>query len=106
MPLTEEEIRFQVDRNDELKAVRVLYEPLWEEIAQFIFPRRVGIGYKPTPGLKQTTMMYDSTAEFALNTLAAAMHGTITPSASVWSSFKLRDARLNQLKEVMDWLEA
>ena len=106
MPLTQDEIQFQVDRNDELKSTRTLYEPLWEEIAQFIFPRRVGIGYKPTPGQKKTQMMYDSTAEFALNTLAAAMHGTITPSASVWSSFKLRDARLNQMKEVMDWVEA
>ena len=105
MPLTDEEIRFHLDRNTELKSVRSLYEPLWEEIAEFIFPRRVGIGYTPTPGMKQTSKLYDSTAELSLNDLASSMHGTLTPSASVWSSFKLRDDRLNQIKEVMDWLE-
>ena len=106
MPLTTDEIRFLIDRNTELKSIRALYEPLWEEIAEFIFPRRMGIGYKPTPGQKQTSKQYDSTAEIKLNDLAATMHGTLTPSWSVWSNFKLRDDRLNKLKEVMDWLEA
>jgi hypothetical protein len=70
-----------------------------------MFTRRIGIGYTPTPGQKQTTYQYDSTAEHCVNLLAASMHGTLTPSSSIWSSFKLRDDRLNQIKEVMDWLE-
>lgn len=103
--LTDQETKDLIDRNDELKAIRLLYEPLWEEIAEYIFPRRSGIGYKPTPGQKQTSKMYDSTAQHSLNLLAASMHGTLTPSSSIWSSFKLRDDRLNRIKEVMDWLE-
>lgn len=105
MALTDDEIRFHIDRNEDLKGIRLLYEPLWEEIAENIFPRRIGIGYKPTPGQKQTSKQYDSTAEQSLNLLAASMHGTLTPSSSIWSSFKLRDDRLNQIKDVMDWLE-
>ena len=105
MPLTTEEIKFHIDRNNELKDIRRVYEPLWEEIAEYIFPRRTGIGYKPSPGLKQTSKQYDSTAELGLNDLAASMHGTLTPTSMVWSSFKLRDNRLNQVKEIMDWLE-
>ena len=104
--LTDEETKHHIDRNEALKAIRRLYEPLWEEIAEYIFPRRVGIGYKPTEGQKQTYKMYDSTAEFSLNALAAVMQGTITPSSSVWSSFKLRDNKLNKRKDVMDWIEA
>ena len=106
MPLTDDEIKNLIDRNEDLKATRMLYEPLWEEIAEFIFPRRIGIGYKPTPGMKQTSKLYDSTAELSLNDLASSMHGTLTPSSSIWSSFKLRDDRLNRIKEVMDWIEA
>lgn len=105
MPLTDDEVKFQIDRNEELKSVRALYEPLWEEIAEYEFPRRIGIGYKPTPGAKQTSKQYDSTAEMSLHDLGATMHGTLTPSSSIWSSFKLRDYKLNQLKEVMDWVE-
>jgi hypothetical protein len=104
--LTDEEIKFHIDRNEDLKAIRLLYEPLWEEIAEYQFTRRIGIGYKPTPGQKQTTKQYDSTAEHCINLLAASMHGTLTPSPSIWSSFKFRDDRLNRMKEVMDWLEA
>lgn len=104
--LTDQETKDLIDRNDELKGIRLQYEPLWEEIAEYIFPRRSGIGYKPTPGQKQTTKMYDSTAQHSLNLLAASMHGTLTPSSSIWSSFKLRDDRINRIKEVMDWLES
>ena len=106
MPLTTEETKFHIDRNEELKDIRRVYEPLWEEIAEYIFPRRTGIGYKPSPGLKQTSKQYDSTAELGLNDLASSMHGTLTPTSMVWSSFKLRDNRLNQMKEVMEWVEA
>ena len=105
MPLTTEDVKFHIDRNEELKDIRRVYEPLWEEIAEYIFPRRTGIAYKPSPGLKQTSKQYDSTAELGLNDLASSMHGTLTPTSMVWSSFKLRDYRLNQLKEVMEWLE-
>ena len=103
--LTSEDIKYLIHRNDELKATRLLYEPLWEEIAQFIFPRRIGIGYKPTEGQKQTTVLYDATAIHSNELLAASMHGTLTPSSSKWFSLKLRDERLNTLQEVMSWLD-
>jgi len=105
MPLTEDDIKFLIDRNDKLKSMRMLYEPLWEEIAEFIFPRRVGIGSVISPGQKQTTNLYDATAIHSNELLAASMHGTLTPSSSKWFSPKLRDDRLNKMKEVMDWQE-
>jgi len=105
MPLTTDEIKFLIDRNDKLKSTRMLYESLWEEIAEYIFPRRVGIGGYRSPGQKQTTNLFDSTAIHSNELLAASMHGTLTPSSSKWFSLKLRDDRLNKVKEVMDWLE-
>lgn len=106
MPLGDSDIKFLIDRNEKLKSTRQLYEPLWEEIAEYIFPRRVGIGSKPSQGQKQTTNLYDSSAIHSNELLAASMHGTLTPSSSKWFSLKLRDERLNALKEIMDWLEA
>ena len=103
--LTKDDIGYLIDRNDKLKATRMLYEPLWEEIAEFIFPRRVGIGSIVSPGQKQTTVLYDATAIHSNELLAASMHGTLTPSSSKWFSLKLRDERLNKIKEVMDWLD-
>ena len=106
MPLTDDEVRFLCDRNEELKGIRRLYEPLWEEIAEYVFPRRVGIGSEPTVGAKQTTKMYDSTAPNSHAELSAIMHDSLTPDDFIWSTFKLRDDRLNKIKEVKDWIEA
>lgn len=101
MPLTPEEIQSLMKRNEVLKGIRAMYESLWDEIAIFIFPRRV----HAAPGAKKTTELYDSTAVHSNEILAASMHGTLTPSSSVWSTFRLRDERVNNLKEVMDWIE-
>ena len=105
MPLSDDDIKFIIDRNDKLKSIRMQYEPLWEELAEFIFPRRIGIGSYISPGQKQTTVLYDATAIHSNELLAASMHGTLTPSSSKWFSLKLRDDRLNRIKDVMDWLE-
>ncbi|HKZ45610.1 MAG TPA: portal protein [archaeon] len=105
MPLTKEEIDFLINRNEQLKMIRQQYEPLWEEIATYILPGRVGIGYKPTPGAKLTKNLFDSSAIFSNENLAFSMCGTITPSSIIWAYLKLADDRLNRIKEVMDWLE-
>jgi len=105
MPLNSEEVTYLIDRNEKLKSNRQQYESLWEEIAQYIFPGRVGIGYKPTPGAKQTANLFDSSAIFSNDQLAASMCGTITPAATLWFALKLADDRLNHIKPIMDWLE-
>lgn len=101
MPLTSEDIQSLMKRNEALKGIRAMYEVLWSDIATYIFPRRVAAA----PGQKKTTELYDSTAVHSNEILAASMHGTLTPSSSIWSTFRLRDDRLNSLKEVMDWIE-
>src|SRR3972149_6348631 len=106
MPLTQDEVLYLIRRNDKLKEIRQQYEPLWEEIAVFFAPWRTGIGYKPTPGQKQTSQLYDSTGVFSLDQLGSTMCGTITPSSMVWAYLKLAQEELNHIKPVMDWLEA
>lgn len=105
MPLTDQDVQYLIKRNDKLKETRQLYEPLWEEIAAFMLPGRVGIGYKPSPGQKLTRELYDSSAVFSLENLASSMCGTITPSGMVWAYLKLAQEELNHLKPTMDWLE-
>jgi hypothetical protein len=105
MPLGKSDVTFLIDRNDKMKTTRALYEPLWEDIARFISPNRMGIGYKPSPGAKQTTDIYDSGAIFASDQFASSMSGAITPSSSKWHYLKLADYRMNSIKEIMDWLE-
>ena len=101
MPLGEENIRYHIDRNEKLKSIRAAYQSVWDDIARFIVPTRV----QASEGSKKTFELYDATAIHSNKILAASMHGTLTPSSMLWSTFKLRDDRLNTLREVMDWLE-
>jgi len=101
VPLGDTDIKSLISRNEKLKSVRAAYESDWNDVAKFIVPIRV----KTSPGSKKTQGLFDSTAIDANKKLAASMHGTLTPSNYMWSSFKLRDHSLNKIKEVMDWIE-
>lgn len=94
-----------ITRNDKMKATRALYEPLWQEIAEYMLPYRAQIGLTVSPGRKQTTKIYDSTAPDCLERWAAFIHGSLTSSAIKWFSMKLRHSDANKIKEVMDWQE-
>jgi hypothetical protein len=105
MPIGDEEVQYLIKWNDRLKGTRQLYEPLWEEIATYMVPGRIGISFKPSPGQKLTTQLYDSSAVFSLDNLASSMCGTITPSGMIWAFLKLAQEELNHIKPVMDWCE-
>lgn len=92
-------------RYDNLKTKRSLWEPLWEELAQYIVPKRTGIVAKLTPGEKKTRKVYDSTAIDANDKLAASMHGALTGPTTRWFSMKLRQQELNEIPAVMLWLQ-
>jgi hypothetical protein len=105
MPLTTQDIQYHFKWNEKLKETRMQYEPLWEEIATYFAPWRIGISYKTSPGQKQTTQLYDSTGIFSLDQLGSTMCGTITPSSMVWAYLKLAKEELNHIKPIMDWEE-
>lgn len=63
---------------------RQLFEPIWQEIADYIYPRRGEMTTRLSPGIQRTRRLFDSTAIVAAERLKAAMAGTITPSTIQW----------------------
>ena len=92
-------------RWQELQAERGQYTDLWQEIATYVMPHKANITQILSPGAKQTVLLFDSTAIDSAHTLAASIHGTLTPSTQPWLSLKLRQEELNGAPEVKDWLE-
>jgi hypothetical protein len=90
-------------RYEKLLSHRRTYEPLWQELADYLLPRKNQITSIITKGQKQTTKVFDSTGEDAARLLASALHGHLTSAASRWFRLKIRQAELNEVDEVQDW---
>ena len=76
-----------------------------QEIAERVIPHKSMITKILSPGERQTREVFDSTAIDSAQTLAASIHGTLTPSTQPWLSLAIRQEALNESAEVKDWLE-
>src|SRR3990172_3344677 len=92
-------------RWQELQSERNQYADLWQEIAERVIPHKSNITKLLSPGERQTRELFDSTAVDSAQTLAASIHGTMTPSTQPWMSFALRQEELNDLPDGKDWSE-
>jgi hypothetical protein len=78
---------------------------LWQDVADYIIPKRSNILVKRTPGMKQTTKLYDSTAIHANELLAASMKQAITPANVQWFSLRIRNEELMKNDDIVKWLD-
>jgi len=92
-------------RLDRLGQERGTWEVNWQEILDYVMPRKADIVTLRTRGEKRTEVLFDSTAITANNLLAASLQGTLTSPSLPWFSIKLRDEELNENRDVQLWLE-
>jgi hypothetical protein len=78
---------------------------LWEELAEYIIPRKSDMLGPTIAGEKRTEKVFDSAAIHANELLAAAMQGTLTNHATKWFGLRMRNDRLNGIKAIKEWLE-
>ena len=94
-----------------LRRLRALEEPhyqwksVWEELADYIMPRKNDIYQTLTRGEKRNRQQFDSTAVHANEVLASSMAGSLTNQGSNWFMLKMRDEALNEVFEVQMWLQ-
>jgi hypothetical protein len=88
-----------------LYADHTTYLSLWQELAEYIIPRKSDMLWQSSPGEKKTDKVFDSSAIHANELLAAAMQGTITNHATKWFGLRMRNDALNGIKAIKEWLE-
>lgn len=88
-----------------LLAVQMVWLPEWQECADYIVPRKNSIAVQRIPGYKRTQKMFDSTAPHAMELLAAALHGTLTPSFIPWFKITPADPELQKNYDVRNWMD-
>ena len=93
-------------RFQSLSTQRQVWESHWQEIADYVIPRKADITKKRTDGDKRTELIFDSTAIHAAELMAASLHGMLTNAATRWFSLRFRDRELDENDEAKEWLES
>ena len=93
------------NRYKKLVNLRTNWESHWQEIADYVLPRRADVVKQRSRGDKRTEQIYDGTALHALNLLSSSLHGMLTNAASPWFSLRFKQEEL-ATDENMEWLES
>lgn len=88
-----------------MEGSRGTWEDHWQEILDYVMPRKADIVFTRTKGQKRTEILFDSTAITASNLLAASLQGTLTSPSMQWFYLKVRNEEFNENREVQLWLE-
>lgn len=94
-----------LEQYDQHRNARRFWEPVWQEIAEFIQPRKSNITFTRTPGQTQTERLFDSTAIHANEMLAASMQGSLTSGTTRWAGLRIRGLEFAADHEISILLE-
>ena len=92
-------------RYQSLLSQRSNWEKHWQELADYMLPRKADITKQRTQGDKRTELIYDSTALHSVELLASSLHGMLTSPSTPWFSLQYRDSGLQSNDEANEWLE-
>ena len=93
------------DNLSRLMEKRSNWESHWQEVSDYMLPRKAEITKERARGDKRHTQIFDATAIHALELLAASLHGMLTSSANKWFSLRFKENELNGVDEAKEWLE-
>ena len=93
-------------RHGSLKRHRSTWESHWQEVADYVVPRKADITKKRSAGDKRTELLFDGTAIHAAELLSASLHGMLTNMSVKWFSLSFTDTELNGNDEAKEWLES
>ena len=85
---------------------RQQWESHWQEIADYVVPRKADITKRRTDGDKRTELVFDGTAIHAAELLSASLHGMLTNASTRWFSLRYQDRSLDMDDAAKEWLES
>ena len=87
-----------------LESQRQTWESHWQEVGDFIIPRKADITRVRSPGDKRTELIFDGTAGMAAQLLSSSLHGMLTNMSTKWFSLQYQSDELNMIDEAREWL--
>ena len=99
------DINTLVKRFPHIKANRALWENHWQEITKRCLPIKANITASRLPGTKLSTAIYDSTALYAVQVLAAGLQSYMTNPTSRWFTLEMQNRELMEVDSIKKWLK-
>lgn len=94
-----------IKRYQTLQTNRSHWESHWQELGDYVCPRKADITKKRTGGDKRTELIFDGTAIHAAELMSASLHGMLTNAATPWFDLRYENDELNGDDEAKEWLE-
>ncbi len=94
-----------IKKYDKLDENRMVWKRIWQEIADYVIPRKNDIETMNVAGSKRTDKIYDSTAIHSNDLLASSLQGALTSNSVKWFKIEFTNRALNEVDEVKLWLD-
>lgn len=89
---------------DSLKSERQPWEPLYQEVTDFMQPKRASWTTELVPGDNKFDYLHDYTAPWALDQFANGLHSMLTSPLSKWFALQYRRLDDRYQQEQLEWL--
>lgn len=91
-----------IQRTDELKALRINFEKLWQDVSELVLPRKADFTTVQPIGGSRGRKLFETTAVNAAEILASGIHGLMTNPAGKWFSLSVPECK--SCSVVDEWL--
>ena len=95
-----------LSRYEKLEGQRQNWETHWQEVADYMQPRKADVTKKRARGDKRMEQVFDSSPIQAVELLAASLHGMLTNPSTPWFTLRFKDEEVQNEDEAKLWLEA
>ena len=95
-----------LSRYEKLEGQRQNWETHWQEVADYMQPRKADVTKKRARGDKRMEQVFDSSPIQAVELLAASLHGMLTNPSTPWFTLRFKDEDIDNEDEAKLWLEA
>lgn len=95
-----------VARAEKLESLKMPWNQLFQDCADFVLPRRsTRFTSQTSTGQRLSDKIFDGTAPWANEQLAAGLHSFLTSPTSRWFKFQCKEQDLNEDEEIRAWLD-
>lgn len=90
---------------NDLRGEQDNFRSLWDDIARYAYPQRIGFSSEQTPGTRRTNDLFDGTMAQAVQQLAATSVSLTIPKDEQWGRAKPADEKLGKQEDVRAWFD-
>ena len=95
-----------LSRYEKLEGQRQNWETHWQEVADYMQPRKADVTKQRARGDKRMEQVFDSSPIQAVELLAASLHGMLTNPSTPWFTLRFKDEDIDNEDEAKLWLES